>query len=211
MTNKIPNNVKRLFALTVLLTTCGSLIRAGNPDRAGEAGAYELLINPWARSAGLFAMNSSRVMGLEAERINVAGLAFTRKTEVILARTNWVQGTDIFINTAGVAQKFGKDNANVLGFSFMAIDLGDFYRTTTSNPDPGDLGTFKPQFFNMGLSFARAFSNHISAGATVRIVSERIEDVKAFGFCADLGIQYVTGKLDNARFGIALRNVGTPM
>ena len=27
--------------------------QAGNPDRQGEAGAYELLMNPWARSAGL--------------------------------------------------------------------------------------------------------------------------------------------------------------
>lgn len=197
--------------MTIVITLCGSITRAGNPDRAGEAGAYELTINPWARSAGLFGMNSSRVMGLEAERVNIAGLAFARKTEIIFARTHWVQGTDIFINAAGVAQKFGKDKANVLGFSFMSIDLGEIDRTTTSNPDPGELGTFKPQFFNMGISFARAFSNHINAGATVRIVSERIDDLKAFGFCVDLGIQYVTGKLDNARFGIALRNVGTPM
>jgi len=185
--------------------------RAGNPDRAGEAGAYELTINPWARSAGLFAMNSSRVMGLEAERINVAGMAFTKKTEVIFARTHWVQGTDIFINTAGVAQKFGKNKADVLGFSFMALDLGEFYTTTTSNPDPGELPSFKPQFLNMGVSYARAFSNHINAGATLRIITEHIADLKAFGFCVDLGIQYVTGKFDNARFGVALRNVGTPM
>lgn len=186
-------------------------VHAGNPDRAGEAGAYELLINPWARSAGLFAMNCSRVMGLEAERINVAGLAFTRKTEVILARTHWVQGTDVFINTAGVAQKFGKKKQDALAFSFMSLDLGEFERTTTANPDPGELGTFKPQFLNMGISYARAFSNHINAGATIRIISEHIDDLKAFGFCVDMGIQYVTGKFDNARFGIALRNVGTPM
>lgn len=25
-------------------------VQAGNPDRQGEAGAYELLLNPWARS-----------------------------------------------------------------------------------------------------------------------------------------------------------------
>ena len=28
-------------------------VSAGNPDRQGEAGAYELLMNPWARSSGL--------------------------------------------------------------------------------------------------------------------------------------------------------------
>jgi hypothetical protein len=97
-----------------------------------------------------------------------------------------------------------------MSFTFMAVDFGEIERTTTSNPE-GGLGTFEPQFFNMGFSYARAFSNHINAGATMRVVSERIDDLKAFGFCVDLGIQYVTGKLDNARFGIALRNVGTPM
>lgn len=204
-------NVNKLVILIAFITACAVSVHAGNPDRAGEAGAYELTINPWARSAGLFGMNSSRVIGLEAERINVAGMALTRKTDVIFARTHWVQGTDIFINTAGVAQKFGRNKADVVGFSFMAFDLGEFDRTTTDNPDPGVLGTFKPQFFNMGISYARAFSNHINAGATVRLVSERIDDLKAFGFCIDLGIMYVTGKLDNARFGISLRNVGTPM
>ncbi len=78
--------------------------------------------------------------------------------------------------------KFGKEKKDVLGFSFMSVDLGEFDRTTTSNPDPGELGTFKPGFFKMGISYARAFSNHISAGATMRMVSEHIDDLKAFGF-----------------------------
>ena len=202
--------MKRIFSLTVLMFLSGVIAFSGNPDRAGEAGAYELTINPWTRNAGFFGMNSSRTMGLEAERINVAGLAFTRKTEVLFSRAHWLQGSDIFINTAGIAQKIGKNEADVLGITFMALDFGEINRTTTSNPE-GGLGTFKPQFFNMGLSYARAFSNRIFAGATVRIVSERIDNLAAFGFCVDMGIQYVTGKLDNARFGIALRNVGTPM
>ncbi len=196
-----------LFALVSVLVECA---HAGNPDRAGEAGASELLINPWARSGGLFAMNSSRIMGLEAERVNIAGLAFVHKTEAVFTRSHWLQGTDIYVNAAGVGQKFGKDKENAMSFSFMSMNFGEIERTTTSNPE-GGLGTFEPQFFNMGLGYARTFSKRIYAGAAVRIVSERIDDLKAFGFCVDLGIQYVTGKLDNARFGVSLRNIGTPM
>src|SRR5690606_37386737 len=101
--------LKRFVSITLLTVLCGSISQAGNPDRAGEAGVSELLINPWARSGGLQAMYSSRVTGPEAERLNVAGLAIMNKTEVVLTRTHWVQGTDIFLNAAGVGQKFGKD------------------------------------------------------------------------------------------------------
>lgn len=188
----------------------GGIVNAGNPDRAGEAGAYELTINPWARSSGFFGMNSARIEGLEAMRVNVAGLAFAHKTEALFSRTHWLQGTDVFVNAFGVAQKFGEEKENAIGVSFMSLDFGEIERTTTSQPE-GGLGTFKPSFFNIGFAYSRSFSKRIYAGAVVRIVSERIDDLNAFGFAIDMGIMYVTGPLDNIRFGIALRNVGTPM
>jgi hypothetical protein len=45
----------------------------------------------------------------------------------------------------------------------------------------------------------------------VKIVSEVISDVSAQGVAVDAGIQYVTGPVDNIRFGITLRNVGPTM
>ena len=39
---------------------------AGNEDRAGQAGANELLINPWARTAGWGGCNIALVRGVEA-------------------------------------------------------------------------------------------------------------------------------------------------
>lgn len=202
--------IVRVILVLTAFTLCIDLAKAGNPDRAGEAGAYELLINPWARSSGLMGMNSSRIEGIEAMRLNVAGLAFAKKTEAIFSRTHWFQGSEVFVNAFGVAQKMGKSKADVIGLSFMALDFGDIEVTTASNPE-GGLGTFKPQFFNIGVAYSRAFSNSIYAGAVVRVISERIQDLRAFGFAIDMGIQYVTGPLDNLRFGIALRNVGTPM
>lgn len=199
-------------ALLVLIICCLSTFTAqsGNPDRSGEAGAYELLINPWARSAGFMGMNSSRVTGLEAMRFNVAGLAFTNKTEVLFSRTQWLQGSEVGINSAGIAQKFGKDKGNVLGISIMSISFGEIERTTFSSPD-GGIGTFEPRFLNIGVAYSRAFSESIYAGALVRIINERIDNLGASGVAIDAGLQYVTGPKDNIRFGIAIRNVGTPM
>ena len=61
---------------------------AGNEQRAGSAGASELLINPWARTSGWAGANVAGVRGLEGIYSNVAGLAFTQKTVLIFAQTS---------------------------------------------------------------------------------------------------------------------------
>jgi hypothetical protein len=49
---------------------------------------------------------------------------------------------------------------------------------------------------------------------TLRIIDESISNVSAGGIALDAGIMYVTGsneERNNVRFGISLRNVGTPL
>ncbi len=200
--------VKNLIIIMLAAVCTFQTVEAGNPDRAGEAGAYELLINPWARSSGLYSLNTARTTGLEAMRVNVAGLAHVLKTEVVFTRSLWLQGSDINISAFGLAQKVGESNA--IGISLMSMDFGEIERTTSLQPE-GGVGVFKPSFLNIGIAYSRAFSNSIYAGMLVRVISERIDDVSASGIALDLGIQYVTGPTDNIRFGISLRNVGTPM
>jgi hypothetical protein len=196
------------FLSVVALVAVGFASYAGNPDRKGEAGAYELNINGYARSSGFWSMNTASVKGLEAERTNVAGLAFAKKTEIIAAYTLWLQGSGVGVIQAGIAQNFKE--TNVIALSINAMNFGSIERTTTDNPE-GGLGTYKPTFLNIGISYAKQFSNSISGGATVRLINEGIENINAFGFCVDAGLQYVTGPKDNIHFGVSLRNVGTPM
>ena len=194
---------------------CGALLiastmssKAGNPDRAGESGAYELLVNGWGRSSGLFSMNSANIKGLESTSVNTAGLSFVKKTEVNVAYTNWLTGSDIHIINAGIAQNIKKKN--VIALTFASFNFGNIQRTTTVNPE-GGLGTFKPSFLNIGVSYARTFSRSIHAGITVRLVNERISDVSAMGMAIDAGVEYVAGKRDNLHFGVSIRNIGTNM
>jgi hypothetical protein len=198
--------MKRILAILILLGSA-TLSFAGNPDRRGEAGAYELLMNGYARSSGFWAQNTAGIRGLESERLNVAGLAFTKKTEIIAAYTLWLQGSGVGIAQVGVAQNV---KANTFALTFNALNLGAIEKTTTENPE-GGLGTYRPTFINIGLSYARQFSNSISGGVTLRMINESLENINAFGFCVDAGLQYVTGPKDNIHFGVSLRNVGTPM
>lgn len=193
------------LALVAMVATAG---RAGNPDRQGEAGAPELLMNPWARSAGLHTMTTSMISGVEAMRLNVAGLARVSKTEVVFGHTIYLRGTDISINALGLAQKIGKNSA--FGISLMSLDFGEIRRTTTFQPE-GTGSTFSPRYFNLGLAFSHIFENKVSVGVLARAVSESIEDVSASTVALDAGVQYVTGEQDNFKFGISLRNVGGRM
>ncbi|MEM9022827.1 MAG: PorV/PorQ family protein, partial [Bacteroidota bacterium] len=181
---------------------------AGNKDRIGQAGANELLINPWSRSTGWGSANTASVTGLESVNLNVAGLAFTNKTEVIFSNTSWLRGSDININAFGLAQRLSE--SSVLGLAVMSMNFGDIDVTTTNLPE-GGLGTFSPQYLNVGVSYAREFSNSIYGGITMKAISESTADVGAQGIAFDMGIRYVTGEKDQIKFGIGLRNVGPKM
>lgn len=181
---------------------------AGNKDRIGQSGATELLLNPWGRSTGVFGLNTAQVSGIESFKTNIAGLAGVEKTELGVAYSAYLRGSNIGVNNLGFAQKLG--DFGVVGLDIMSMSFGEIVITDYDNPD-GQIGTYKPQFFNATLGFAKDFSNSIRAGVGATFISEQISNVKANGAAFEAGIQYVTGKRDNFHFGITLRNIGTNM
>lgn len=194
-----------LFLVMFLLLGYG---QAGNPDRQGEAGAGELLLIPWAKSAGMNNIATSMIRGIESMRLNVAGLSGVQSTDVALAHTRYLMGTDININALGVAQRMGKNS--VLALSLVAMDFGEIDITTVDQPE-GIGATYSPNFFNLGIGYAYTYENKISVGFALRLISESISDLSAFGVALDAGVQYVNGPQDNFKFGVSVRNVGTPM
>ncbi len=181
---------------------------AGNPDRQGEAGAYELLMNPWARSGALNSLNASCVSGMEGMMVNVAGISRITEWEIGFSQTRWLVPSSININALGFAIKMGK--SGTLGLSLMNLDFGDIKVTTTTSPE-GTGASYSPSFSNIGIGYSHLFGNKVSVGVLFRGITESIQDLTAFGFSIDAGIQYVTGAQDNFKFGISLRNIGGPM
>lgn len=201
----------RNFSNKALVTICAIGMSfsafAGNKDRSGQAGAPEMLINPWARSTGLFGLNTATVSGMEAMKMNIAGLALNTGTELGVSRGAYLSGTGIDINNIAVAQSLG--DAGVIGVNLMSMSFGDIPTTDWFNPE--GYGTFSPSFLNVQLGYAKQFSSHTTAGVAATYVSEQINNIAAMGVCFEAGIQYVTGKRDNFHFGITLRNMGTNM
>lgn len=199
------NSISLLLFALLLFPLQG---QAGNPQRAGQAGASELLINPWARSTGWGGANTSCVRGLEGIFQNVAGTAFAKGTELIFVRTNLYGGVGISMNAFGFSQKVGE--AGVLSMAVQNLDFGDIEITTVDLPE-GGIGTFSPKYTVISLAYAKEFSNAIYGGLAVKIINESIPNLSASGVCFDAGIQYVTGSQEQVHFGISMKNVGPTM
>jgi len=201
-------NFYRLTYLSVLAALIPATMFAGNGERAGSGGATELLINPWARSSGFGGFNSSSARGVEAMNLNIGGLAFTKKTEVVFSRTNWLKGSDVSVNSFGLSQRVSSDG--VLGVSIFSMNFGDIDVTTNDKPE-GNVGKFSPQLINFAVAYAKEFSNSIHGGVLVRGIQQTMADIKSAGFSIDAGIQYCAGDLDQLKLGISLRNIGPDM
>jgi hypothetical protein len=212
--NKILSIMKNFYRYLATLTIIAALfisfsqVQAGNKDRSGQAGAPELLINPWAGSMGWGGVNTANGRGVESMFANIAGLAFVSKLDVGFTQTSWLKGSGIGISNFGLGVRAGE--TGVIGISVFSMKFGELDVTTTDQPD-GTGATFKPSLLNFALSYSRAFSNSISAGLTLRVISESIPDASAQGVSIDAGVMYVAGERDQAKFGIALRNLGPTM
>ncbi|MEX1001511.1 MAG: PorV/PorQ family protein [Crocinitomicaceae bacterium] len=181
---------------------------AGNGDRVGSAGATELLINPWARSAAWADASVACANGLDAVYMNIAGLAFTDKTQIRFDRTNWLGGSGIAINSAGLAQRVSENS--VISVSVMAMTFGEIEITTVDLPE-GGIGSFAPTYSNFNVGYAREFTNSIYGGINFKVVNEAISNARGTAVAVDAGIRYVTGEEDQIKFGITLKNIGPSM
>ena len=195
-------NIQKMVLLCAFSLVSISLIaQQGGDGRTGEAGASQLLINPWGQSSGMAGANTASAKGVESMFLNVAGLSRTESTELTFAQSTF---SECLISGFGFSQKLGE---GVLGFSVFSIDFGDIDRTTYDNPD-GTLGTYSAQFANLALSYSYQFSYNMSAGITTRMISQNAAEVAANSLCVDAGVHYQTGRNNQAKFGITLKNWG---
>ena len=176
--------MKKLFrtiviaSLTIIIGLTSTELFAGNKDRAGQAGASELLVNPWAVSSGWGNAGMASVKGVDAMWSNVAGISFVNTMDLNFSYTNWLAGSGTSIASFGGLVRISE--SIVAGLSVMSMNFGEIQKTTTENPD-GGIGTFKPSLMNINIAVAKSFSNSIHGGFVLKIISEQIADMNATG------------------------------
>jgi long-subunit fatty acid transport protein len=108
----------------------------------------------------------------------------------------------------------------ILGFTFMAVDYGEFIGTIVdSDPENPkgfiETGTFKPSALAIGVGYAIQLSDRFSVGAHVRYVHQALGsnlldddsyvDNKVNAISFDFGTLYQTG-IKSLAFGMSVRN-----
>lgn len=202
--------IKQILGLMLIALLFISNSYAGNKQRVAQAGATELLLNPWGRSTGLGEANVANITGLEGIFGNVAGTAHLKTTQLMFTNSqflalNSLNNATYQINNFGVSQKIG--DVGVISLGVAMLDWGEEKVTTVEIPD-GDGSTFHPKYTNISLSYAKEFSNSIYGGITFKVVNENIANLNATGIAIDAGIQYITGAKEQIKFGVTMKNVG---
>ncbi len=203
------NSIKTLSLLLLIATmTCSHLGFAGRGDKAGTSAAPWLLIPVGGRDLAMGGSTVASSYGIEAVYYNPAGVAWSKKqSEAIFSHMNYI--ADIGVDYVGVSSNFG--GFGTLAITIKSLSIGDIAITTENNPD-GTGETFSPRYSNVGLTYSSTFTDRISVGMTVNIISEQIDRVSSSGLGFDFGVQYKNfanvGGLD---LGVAVKNIGPQM
>lgn len=203
-----------IFTLLVFCVMTAVMISSlhaqeGSNRKVGTAAATELLIPVGARDLAMGGASLAISSGVESIYWNPAGLGrLEGSAEGLFSTMSYI--ADINVNYAAVGIKFG--SFGVVGLSIKSLDFGDIPLTTNDDPENRSLRTFTPTFITAGLSYSRAFTDAITAGLTLKLISEKIERVSGSGFAVDLGVQYHNvGGLSGLNLGVTMKNIGPPM
>lgn len=196
-------------AAVLLLVLAAGVAQAGSGNRTGTNGASELLIPVGTRIIGMGGAGVSTATGVEALFWNPAGTARMQTTSVgvYVSHMNYI--ADIGVDYGAVSAQV--EGFGVLSLSLKSMAIGDIPVTTTQNPD-GTGQTFTPQFFTVGLTYARQLSERVAVGLTANFISERLGEVSASGVGFNAGVLYDNlASIEGLSIGIAIKNIGSQM
>lgn len=200
--------VARMVVVALLLAMASGAAEAGAGNRAGTGGATELLIPVGTRDIGMGGATVSTSKGIEALFWNPAGVARVPGSAAFyFSHMSYI--ADIGVDYGAAAVNFAE--FGVLAINAKALSIGDIAVTTNENPD-GTGTTFSPQFFNLGLTYARMLSERVSVGVTATFISERMGDVSATGVAFNAGVTYDNlASIEGLSIGVVLKNIGPQM
>lgn len=178
---------------------------SGPRTNLGTMAAPELLIPLGSIGTSLQGSNLSSVTGVESIYWNPAGLSSikTNSGEAIFSYMNYIAD----INMQYVAGGFKVGSIGNIGVSLRNLSFGSPIQVTTENQPEGTGETISPVYLIGTVTFARAMTDKVNFGTTVKLISERIGQVSATDYAFDFGLQYVAGK-SGLKFGIAIKNLG---
>lgn len=191
-----------------LVVSVADMANAAGQNRAGTAGATELLIPIGGRSMAMGGASVATTSGLEALHWNPAGLSRSaNNTDLMVSTMSYL--ADVRVNYIAAGAKFASIGS--FGFDIKALSFGDIPVTTEQRPD-GTGGTYSPTFFTLGLHYSRNLTDRISVGGTTHYVVNKIERVDATAMSFSAGLQYDDlADIAGLNLGVAVKHIGQRM
>lgn len=180
----------------ILTVFIGSVAYAG--DGAGSSAMEFLKIGVSARSAATGGAFSALSDGPMSAYYNPAGLSRADNIQIAGMHAEWFQ--DLRYEYIGLALPVGR--AGGLGLSFSYLNFGNIEGYSETNVPTGNISAYD---MAMTLSYGHQITGGLSMGIGVKGIGEKLDNVDAFGFAGDVGLQYSYG---NYLGGLSLMNIG---
>lgn len=194
---------------SLYLTICGVVaafvvapVPAQEFSKAGTAAGQFLKIPVGARAASMAGTFTSVADDISTLYWNPAGTAALRRFEVGVSYTRWL--ADIEHDFLGVVLPLGDNGA--IGASVIQLSSGDIEVTTIDQPK--GTGTFyDARDLAFAVTYAQYLIDHVSVGASVKYVMQRIWNTSAHTVAFDFGVVLHTG-FSGMKIGLAFHNFG---
>lgn len=169
---------------------------------SGTEGAAFLDIPVGAGPAAMGSAYSALATDAYAPVWNPAGLGFMPDTEVAAQHLSYLQS--IYYEFASFAHPVGDGKA--FGLSAQYLGSGDIQGT---GPNDEPIGAYSNRFASYNLAYGQRLGSSLAFGMTGKWINEKLADVSANAYAADLGLLYkATERLQGA---LTVTNVGSSL
>jgi hypothetical protein len=189
--------VKALFPALLVLIAAGRASAAATT--AGMSGAQILSIEQGARGLGMGGAFTAVADDANSLWWNPAGLARSAFSEATFSHTAYIE--NVATEYVGFARPVDSLRG-VLGASLTYLSVPGIDGFDATGASTGQL---KAGGYAGALSYATVLAPGVTAGATGKYVSQKLDTTTGKGFAADVGAQYREEKFG---FGVAVQNLG---
>ncbi len=177
------------------------LALTGSATGGGTTAMDFLRMGVSARSAATGEAFSAVSDGPVSSYYNPAGLSRTENFQIAGMHSEWFQ--DLRYEYLGLALPVGRRGG--VGVSFSYLTFGSIRGFSETDQPLGDISAYD---MAAALSYGHGLTDDLSLGLGIKTVGEKLDNVEAFGFAADVGIQF---RMNRFLTGVSVTNMGPSM
>lgn len=196
---------KKIIITFILLHALCSYSHGGILFSSGEgrAGMAFLKIAPDARSSAMGSAYVGIAQGAYGMYYNPAGLSYQLSAQAAATHCEWVAG----VRFESLAAAFPCGKRRGAGVTIMGLYTGDMERREELTR--AHSGTFSAYDINAAFGMGQAVTEHLAAGASVKMIYELIDTYSVMSVAADIGLLYRREFEDHTwQWGFSLLNIG---